>query len=327
MAPGHFANQIPCHVKVDLRRVQTDVAQVGREQGELRPKIRVRLVPAEQPEDGKGMTKVVQSRTTAPPVVVDTRHDEHLAEGLVEDLGSSGVVAIRAGEERIGRAATGDLAGHNVTVRTQAFGEIGGERHEARLAKLALADRDHAVDEVDVVVSEREHFTTPEAGQQKHPQGSGAHQPTGKGRAGGRQLLAGVQESACLRPRQHTDHRSETPNAEKPSRWYEGAGLLDQQEPSKLADHGEVMKAGAITQAGKILARHGLTEHGIVSGCEESVELMEKPLLSVVGEAQRALVRQKTLELKSKRACEGSHPRPSASESATERRPARSTWA
>jgi hypothetical protein len=69
LATGYLTDEISGHVEIDLRCAQAHMAEVGGEQWELVAEIGAFLIPAQQPEDSKGVAEIMQSRTTAPTEV------------------------------------------------------------------------------------------------------------------------------------------------------------------------------------------------------------------------------------------------------------------
>ena len=88
-------------------------------------------------------------------------------------------------------------------------------------------------------------------------------------------------------------------------------------------DNCEAVGPAGLTPSRKVVAHKCLREDGRVPGARETAELFEKELLPTVGIADGPLVHKETLDLGSKDV----HGYTSASERATERKLARSTWA
>src|SRR4051812_24508550 len=67
MPPGDLAEEVLGQLQVALGALETDMPEVGDQQGQFRVQVRVLFVPAQEPVDGECAAKVVETGTPAGP--------------------------------------------------------------------------------------------------------------------------------------------------------------------------------------------------------------------------------------------------------------------
>ena len=171
LAARQLADEVFGHVEIDLRAGQSDVSEISGEQGKLGSEIRAGLVPAQEPEHGERVTKVVQARTPAAAVMRDPRELERLAEGLVEAAQGRGLMASGTGKEGTAWLAACNVHGDRLAIDPQSLRQIGGQGYEARFAELSTPDGENLLREVDILFAECQQLTTPQTCKKKRSQG------------------------------------------------------------------------------------------------------------------------------------------------------------
>jgi hypothetical protein len=94
-----------------------------------------------------------------------------------------------------------------------------------------------------------------------------------------------------------------------------------------FSDHGETVRASPIRLPGEVRPHDRLGEDSVGPTDRGALELGQKPLFPVIGDAERVFVSEQASNWSGEVTREGRHRRTSASDKATDRKPVRSTCA
>lgn len=123
MSSGHLDDEILRQLKIALRAGQSDVAEIGREERQLRPEIDILLAPEREPQHGPGVAQVVDAKTAAPTHASNTGNVKRLTKRLANGRGrvpTSGAVW----EERRLRAADAEPVTYDALTLSKTAGQV-----------------------------------------------------------------------------------------------------------------------------------------------------------------------------------------------------------
>ena len=316
-------------MQVHLGAVDPDVAEVRRQQGQLRVEILAFPVPRQQAQDSEGVPQVVEPRPLTPPTMADPGHLERLPKGLVQARLAGRPAPVRAREEGVAGDPLGDPLRQLGSVRPEARGELPGDWDVSRLPELAAANDDDVGVQIHVGVAQRPQLVAAQPREEQGPERHPLDEATMRGVVGVAQEGGGVEEQLDLGDREHTDGRASSPHVEVPRWSNEGGWVVGHDEAAKLPKQGHRVRA----------ARHGPCEHEGADdllverdglrrlGGNEAVETSQLLHLALVLVAEAALVLDERGQLRGEAALEYAHDATSTGSRATDRSDSRSTWA
>src|SRR5437867_351436 len=145
-------------MQIALRAGKRLVTQIGRQHRQLGIEVCALAVPAQQGMAGKGVAKIMDSRSFASAGVRNSTSQQQLPVQRIDALETPRAIPWRWEEVRIGWTSP-ELRG--VLLQTLYQGQ--GGRNQTILAKLALAHCQDAAIKVDVGYTQMQHFAEPEA--------------------------------------------------------------------------------------------------------------------------------------------------------------------
>src|SRR5262249_2239359 len=85
--PGDLAEEVLGQLQVSLGALETDMPEVGDQQGQFRVQVRVLFVPAQEPVDGERAPKVVETGTPTGPGRRDRTPCQDVVKGGTQGTG------------------------------------------------------------------------------------------------------------------------------------------------------------------------------------------------------------------------------------------------
>jgi hypothetical protein len=159
-----LADKITCHVKINLRRSDSNVSKVSSEQRQLGGEIGIGLIPSQQPQDGESMAEVVKPWALAPATMLDACGMEYATEGLVQALTRCRALTIGTRKECVGWCVMFQLRYRFLSIILQTLCQIRSDWHGASFAKFP-PHLECVLIQIDVLILEAKHLSAAQAGE------------------------------------------------------------------------------------------------------------------------------------------------------------------